>query len=135
MLLVMQRDQNGTRILHQLDPVDTGKAVFSPDGDSVAYVQSPRRQIRIVSLQESERQPVEFVHDIPGWPLVWSPDSASIIYSDRQGVFIINRDGSGLRRLTELSEPVVDMHWVTPELISFVHASGLIENFVLASDQ
>lgn len=102
-LIVWERGENGIRVLKQLEGVDNCALAFSPDGNALAYVSGPTQQIKIVPTRSDDR-----VVELPwasrgtAWSVSWSPDGASLVYVDADGVHMVNRDGSGLGRILQL---------------------------------
>jgi Tol biopolymer transport system component len=99
-MVVLEKDKSGVHVLKQLEGIGEFKPVFSPDGSALAYVSSPIGQVKIVSTRGDD-----FVVALPlasrgtAWSMAWSPDGASLVYADSDGVHLVNRDGSGLQRL------------------------------------
>lgn len=76
---------------------------ISPDGGSVVFTRadgSGDPQIWIMDRDGGNPRPLF----APGWDPTWSPDGTQILFaSDRDGanqLFVVNLDGSGLRRVT-----------------------------------
>jgi Tol biopolymer transport system component len=84
---------------------------WSPDGEWIAFVSSFERnhEIFVVNVQNWEYK--QLTHDTGGWLSMWddnpswSPDSSQIVFqSNREDstheIYIMNRDGSEMRRIT-----------------------------------
>jgi Tol biopolymer transport system component len=89
------------------DPIASpseGPPVYSHDGTWVAFTRArgERDDIYIGRSGEAATRLAEFAH--PGFD--WSPDGSKIVFVplaedfSSRGLFVVNRDGSGLRRLT-----------------------------------
>lgn len=61
------------------------------------------------------------------WSVAWSPDGASLVYVDADGVHMVNHDGSGLRRIQELPDGILRLAW-SPQGTSLILSqdSGLL---------
>lgn len=111
-LVVLERDTNGIHVLRQLEGVDNPALAFSPDGIALAYVSAQTQQVKIVPTR-GDALAVELPWASRGtaWSVAWSPDGASLVYVDADGVHVVNRDGSGLRSIQELSQGVLRVAW------------------------
>lgn len=113
-LAVFHYDHSETKLLYQFIPPGTGAPLFSPNGSELAYIPRYNRSIRIVSLVDSKLPAVE----IPGvvgqelqYPFTWSPDGSSLVYSTVHGLYIVNRDGSGLKPIPEAKDVPFMLNW------------------------
>lgn len=126
-LIVSLRDSTTTGALYRIGP--TGAAaplvqaapqavgfeffedpVYSPDGTKVAFVRaSSTRELWLMNPDGTER--VRLTSDHSDRSPAWSPDGAQLAFSralvagtspagSRSGIFVINRDGSGLTLVT-----------------------------------
>ncbi len=111
-LVILERSATGILILKQLEGVDNPALAFSPDGDTLAYVSSRTRQVKIVSTRGDEPA-IELPQPGRGTStsLAWSPDGAALVYADFDGVHLVNRDGSGLQKLEGLPGYVHRLAW------------------------
>jgi len=83
-------------------PSGIGKPVWSPDGLSLVFELSG--EIYSIDLQSGEAANLTNHPDTDTSP-AWSPDGRQIVFarsdnSGYQGIYLMNRDGSGLRMLT-----------------------------------
>ena len=99
---------------------DEGEAVISPDGTEVAYTFTPRNdlnrsEIRVASAHTGEVRVLTGVPRMHDREPAWSPDGGTIAYtSERSGFYelhLVNRDGTGDRRLTSASADHLDHEW------------------------
>lgn len=102
-ILLLRWTNGAAQLIRRIDEgLDFIYMVISPDGDLLAYV-SLSRQLKIVGVYDKNIY-IEF----PGnryAPSIgnWSPDSKSLLYHDSGGTKIVNRDGSGLREIPNVS--------------------------------
>jgi len=87
---------------------------WSPDGRFLVYTDLPRAEIYRIRADGTGRRRIS----VPGavWP-VWSPDGKRIAFNrGYRSIMVMNRDGSGLRRLfspkrTGLTSPLGRISW------------------------
>ena len=106
------------RLARHDDHGDEGSAAVSPDGREVAFVFTPRddlkrSEIRVADLATGETRALTGTPGMQDRSPAWSPDGATLAYvSERPGWYelhLVGRDGSGDRQLTheeaDFSEP------------------------------
>jgi dipeptidyl aminopeptidase/acylaminoacyl peptidase len=102
-LIILERDKNGIHVLRQLEGVDNSALAFSPDGNALAYVSGLNQQVKIVSTRGDDSVvALPLASRGTAWSMAWSPDGASLVYADSDGVHLVNRDGAGLQGLEGL---------------------------------
>jgi Tol biopolymer transport system component len=110
-IYVMNADGSGQRNITN-HPANDGFGVWSPDGNRMAFVSdrdgSYGIYIMILDvLQNAEfSKPVKISDKRPSSRVSWSPDGSRIIFDawPERDLFIVNSDGSDLRRLTNTPE-------------------------------
>jgi TolB protein len=107
---VMNADGSGRRNLTHTPEGLEFDPVWSPDGQRIAFsrLAGPPGEVRIVVMNAdgSGKQAVtpKLAHTGDGWIVVtaaWSPRGPRIAFDDHDAVYVVNADGSGLRRLAE----------------------------------
>lgn len=125
-IYVMNADGSGRRRLTQSPQLD-GDPVWSPDGRKIAFVRvlGGRADIYVVNADGSRvRRLAHAIAFTPGpggpgagWSAnpVWSPDGRRIAFvGNRDGnfdIFVVNADGSGLRKLSQSRRNDYDPAW------------------------
>lgn len=137
-ILILQRDGKEIHLLKQLpEGVDNEAMAISPDGSALVYVSAVSQQVKIVPTR-GDAPAVELPWASRGtaWSVAWSPDGASLVYVDADGVHMVNRDGSGLRRIQELSAGILRLAW-SPQGTSLILSqdSGLLLNLPVLVNQ
>jgi len=99
---LMRWEDGKAQLLRQIDDgLDHAYWALSPDGKFLAYVSALSRQVKIIGVDDPIIS-VEIPTQGRGSPIIegWSPDSTALLYVDFEGLKIVNRDGSGLQRIT-----------------------------------
>jgi len=94
---VANRDGSGRRVLARTKTAGTP----SPDGRLIAFITDDH--LWVMNADRSGRRML--APSLAG-EIVWSPDSRTIAFTESDGdaeIFVVNRDGSGLRNLTDNS--------------------------------
>ena len=77
---------------------------WSPDGKRLAYSGLPPSSggctIRVVDVEGGDSQPLT-----PGWTPAWSPDGERIAFLREDGVYVIDVDSRGERRVLQVDRP------------------------------
>jgi TolB protein len=114
----MGADGSGAhRITH--DDAPEGNPAWSPDGRWLAYSRQLRENVRELWLVHPDGSQAHALTklDVESTAPAWSPDGNRIAFqsnrgSSRIGLFVIGRDGRGLRRLTpRTDEDEFDPAW------------------------
>jgi TolB protein len=104
-VFVMRPDGRGQRTLARMKGSSTEGVKWSPDGQWIAFARDHYLWLMRADGTQARRL-VDSRVDYPGWlsaEFAWSPDSSRIAFSkgkDHRAIFIVNTDGTGLRRLT-----------------------------------
>src|SRR5262245_52635242 len=116
-LYVVNADGSDKRVLARLQVTGGGGAVWSPDGQTIAFDSYKRVCCGNVELRVRRAQ---FLVNADGsrlrnvtrtWrnvPPNWSPDGRTIALVKSRGLYVMNADGSRLRRLTHNAPDVAD---------------------------
>jgi Tol biopolymer transport system component len=105
---VMNADGSGQRNLTHTPETGEFNPTWSPDGQHLAFSRlSPPGEVRIIVMNAdgSAKHAVtpKLAHTGDGWITVtaaWSPDGRRIAFDYHYAIYVVNADGSGLRRLT-----------------------------------
>jgi TolB protein len=78
---------------------------LSPDGASIAFTRTDRNAERIYVAPSGGGTP-KLLTESPGAVPKWSPDGKHIVFAGNRGyyggVFVVNADGSSLRKVTDI---------------------------------
>jgi dipeptidyl aminopeptidase/acylaminoacyl peptidase len=119
-LLLTDRDGNWPRPLTRDEEGDDWDARPSPDGQEVAYVYRPlddlnRLEIRIANIASGEIRPLTGAPRQKDWSPRWSPDGRRLAFLSQRsgwnGIWLVGRDGRGLRPLLSLNLDVAEFAW------------------------
>lgn len=126
-LAVFHYDRLATRLLYQFPPADMAPPSFSPNGRELAYIAARTRQLTIVSLTDSGRPAISISNQREvSPPFAWSPDGSSLVYGTIDGLYIVNRDGSGLRPISGVKEVPNILSWSIDGILSWTSGDGLL---------
>jgi TolB protein len=124
-LWIVRTDGSGARRIRRESTVE---ASFSPDGSRIAF--SDGGVLQIMSADGRGARTVErYVTDLGGSP-AWSPDGRRLAYMTcvrpgspacerfrNQAVYVVNRDGTGKRRVSARSGPIQCVSWRGPGVL------------------
>jgi Tol biopolymer transport system component len=104
---VMNADGSRQRNLTHTPEAGEGAATWSPDGQHIAFTRTgPPGQLRIVVMNADGSgkravTPTSIYTGDRGITGAWSPDGRRIAFWDHDAIYVVNVDGSGLRRLVQ----------------------------------
>ncbi|MBD0330617.1 MAG: PD40 domain-containing protein [Thermoleophilia bacterium] len=98
-LYVVEVDGSGLTALTSDDATEWDPA-WSPDGRQLAFARTTPGGRAAVYVMRPDGSGRRRVTDQQGWDPAWSPDGTRIAFSNDRGIFVVNADGAGLRRLT-----------------------------------
>jgi Tol biopolymer transport system component len=104
---VMNADGSRTRNLTHTPEAGEGGASWSPDGQHIAVTRAGppgERTIVVMNADGSGKHAVTPTSIYPGdrgITAAWSPDGGRIAFWDHDAIYLVNADGSGLRRLAQ----------------------------------
>jgi TolB protein len=118
-LYVMNADGTGLR---QLGPDDVAQPSWSPDGTKIAFVKADTGSVYVIDADGTGPRQVVNLAGLTGGrgnlttSPTWSPGGTKIAFgsgSDASSshIYVVNADGSGLRRLTESAVYAADPAW------------------------
>lgn len=103
---------NPSRLLPGTSPA------WSPDGATLAFVQESAdetpRYLATISADGTAVERLEPLAGRPGGigPQAWSPDGTQLVFASQDGIYVMNADGTGVRRVTryEGDHACFDLH-------------------------
>ena len=109
---VINADGSGQRNLTHTPESGEGDPAWSPDGQHIAFsrlVAGPPWEVRIVVMNadgSGKHAVTQKLHKIgdalwTGTTIGWTPDGRRIAFDDDDAIYVVNADGSGLRRLAQ----------------------------------
>jgi TolB protein len=104
---VMNADGSGQRNLTHTPGGGEGDPSWSPDGQHIAFTRTgPPGELRIVVMNADGSAkhavtPTSIHTGDAGITAAWSPDGRRIAFDDHYAIYVLNADGSGLRRLAQ----------------------------------
>ena len=110
-------DLDGTSVMNLTDlrpSLDQLPPVWSPNGDLIAYAGSGK--VWVISASGGLSS-VDVSPGIGGEAPSWSPDGTRLVFTGREpgsyttGVYVVNADGSGLRRLSPAGSDDIRASW------------------------
>jgi Tol biopolymer transport system component len=117
-LYVMNGD--GTGIM-ALGPENVQGPAWSPDGTEIAYVDTETGAIMAIRPDGTGRRTILDVAELVGgvhlvYDVAWSPDGMKLAFmagpdSESTHIYAVNRDGSGVRRVTDDAAPDSSPAW------------------------
>jgi len=104
---LMNADGSGQRNLTHTPEAGEGGASWSPDGQHIAFTRSGppgERRIIVMNADGSGKRaltPASIYTGDAGITAAWSPEGPRIAFWDHDAIYVVNADGSGLRRLAQ----------------------------------
>lgn len=104
-ILVFAWNDGLAKLIRRLDKgVENSYWNLSPDGQVLAFPNASTRQLNLEGVYDEQLSIQIFPRHGSIFVAGWSPDSSSVFYSDSDAVGIVNRDGSGLKRLSSMAD-------------------------------
>lgn len=134
-IFVMAADGSGRKRLTE-DPGMDMTPAWSPDGRQIAFFSNRDGNVEIYTMNADGSDQTNLTHD-PGedYEPAWSPDGGQIAFNSNRdeqdvefpadtGVYVMNADGTGVKRLTGLSMTGLRPAW-SPNGKCIVYQSGV----------
>ena len=117
-IFLMNADGSGQTKLTNL-PVWNDTPVWSPDGTLIAWSHSRDENGGIYRMNSDGSGQINLTPGVFGYEPSWSPNGYQIAFSAvaqtdgfySEQIFVLNRDGSGLTRLTQTKATSFNPHW------------------------
>lgn len=110
-------------------PSDSQFPVVSPNGKQIAYVFGRRTQLYVVTVATGHVRAITHAGSTNGLSAVetfkpaWSPDGAQLAFSDKDGIAVINTDGTSLHMICHGCDS--NLAWSSRNRIAYVHDGSL----------
>ena len=93
---IVNRDGSGFAMLTK-SPVSETAPAWSPDGNRIAMVVGSATT-HVIATMKPDGSDLKLLG--PGFDPAWSPDGSKIVFAGSDGLFVMNADGSSVRRVT-----------------------------------
>jgi Tol biopolymer transport system component len=100
---------DGSGVVQRSIFLDNRDPLWSPDGAWIAFISTRDMRTDIYVMPAAGGREVSITNGAAvdwGANMVWSPDSGALAFETAGDLYVVNRDGSGLRQLT--NDPAID---------------------------